>query len=160
MPKFLISETIYSERVNTVRGGTTASKHDNAENGKAVKLAGLNNFVLCAAGDAIEAIQGSSHLATQGTVDGYAIIGIYGRGYKAVTFDGLQATPGTGTVAAGDYVLVGTVSPVGTALATSVKVTKATDQAVAKAAPFKARVVSLGVANTGAVGTTGVIELL
>lgn len=160
MPKFLISETIYSERVQTVRGGTTVNKHGNTENGKAMKLAGLDNYVLAAAGDAIEAVQGSSNLANQGTVDGYAICGIYGKGYKNVTFDGVQLTPGTGVVAAGDYVLVGTVVALGTALAASLRVTKATDQAVAKAAPFKARVVSLGAAGTGAVGTAGVIELL
>lgn len=40
------------------------------------------------------------------------------------------------------------------------KVVKATDQAAAAAAPFKARVVSLGDVGTGAVGTTIVIELL
>lgn len=160
MPKFLISETIYSERVQTVRGGTTAAKHGNTENGKATKLAGLDNHVLCAPGDAIEAVQGSSHLAAQGTVDGYAIIGIYGRGYKNVTLDGLQLTPGTGVVAAGDFVVTGTVVVLGTALPGALKVTKATDQAAAKASPFKARVVSLGAVGTGAVGTAAVIELL
>lgn len=160
MPKFLISETIYSERVQTVRGGTTAVKHGNAENGKATKLAGLDNHVLCVAGDAIEAIQGSSKLDSSGTVDGYAIIGVYGRGYKNVTFDGVQLTPGTGVVAAGDYVVVGTVVAAGTALPGALKVTKASDQTIAKNGPFKARVVSLGNAGTGAVGTSGVIELL
>lgn len=153
MAKFLISETIYSERVQTVRGGTTAVKHDNAENGKAVKLAGLDNFVLCAAGDAIEAIQGSSNLARQGTVDGYAIVGIYSKGYKNVTFDGT-------TVVAGDYVVTGPITAAGTALPGAFKVSKPLDQAAAKAAPFKARVVSLGSAGTGVSGTTGVIELL
>lgn len=159
MAKFLISETIHSEKVETVRGGTTSTKHGNAENGKAVKLAGLDNYVLCAAGDRIEAVQLSSNLASQGTVDGYAIVGVVSTGYKAVTFDGLQATPGTGVIAAGDYVVVGTVVAAGTALTGPLKVTKATDQAAAAAAAYTARVVSLGTAGTGAVGTTGVIKL-
>lgn len=159
MPKFLISETVHSEKVKTVRGGTTSVKHGNNENGKAVKLAGLDNYVLAAAGDKIEAIQMSSNYDSQGTVDGYAIVGVVSTGYKSVTFDGLQATPGTGTVAAGDYVVVGTVVAAGTALSGALKVTKATDQAAAATAAYRARVVSLGTAGTGAVGTTGVIEL-
>jgi hypothetical protein len=159
MAKFLISETIYSEKVKTVRLGTTAAKYSNKEVGKAVKLAGLDNYVLCSAGDTIEGVISSSNLDNQGTVDGYAIGGIVDKGYKSVTFDGLQASAGTGTIAAGDYVLAGTVTAVGTALSGNLKVVKATDQAAAKAAPFKARVVSLGAAGTGAVGTTGVIEL-
>ena len=159
MPKFLISETIYSERVKTVRGGTTSVKHGHAENGKAVKLAGLDNYVLAVAGDRIEAIQIDSNLADQGTTDGYAIVGVVGTGYKTVTFDGLQATPSTGAILAGDYVVVGTVVAAGTALTGPLKVTKATDQAAAATAAYKARVVSLGNAGTGAVGTTGVIEL-
>lgn len=159
MPKFLISETIHSEKVKTVRGGTTSVKYGDAENGKAVKLAGLDNYVLAAAGDTIEAVQSSSNLASQGTTDGYAIVGVVSTGYKSVTFDGLQATPGTGTIAAGDYVVVGTVVAAGTALAGPLKVCKATNQATAASAAFKARVVSLGVLGTGAVGTVGVIEL-
>ena len=159
MAKFLISETIYSEKVKTVRLGTTANNYSNKEVGKAVKLAGLDNYVLCAVGDAIEGIVSSSNLDNQGTVDGYAIGGIVDKGYKSVTFDGLQATPGTGVIAAGDYVVAGSVSAFGTALSGAVKVVKATEQAAAKAAPHKARVVSLGSAGTGAVGTTGIIEL-
>lgn len=159
MPKFLISETIHSEKVETVRGGTTSVKHGYKENGKAVKLSTLDNYVLAAAGDRIEAIQVTSNLDTQGTVDGYAIIGVVGTGYKSVTFDGLQATPGTGVVAAGDYVVVGTVVAAGTALTGHLKVTKATDQAAASTAAYKARVVSLGTDGTGAVGTTGIIKL-
>jgi hypothetical protein len=161
MPKFLISETIHSEKVKTVRGGTTSVKYGYNENGKAVKLSTADNYVLCAAGDRIEAIQLTSNLDTQGTVDGYAIIGIVSTGYKSVTFDGLQATPGTGVVAAGDYVVVGTVVAAGTALGSgvSLKVCKATDQAAAATAAYRARVVSLGNAGTGAVGTTGIIEL-
>jgi len=153
MPKFIISETIYSTRVKTVRGGTTAQKHGNAENGKAVKLAGLENYVLCAAGDAIEGIQGSSNLANRGTVDGFAIIGVYDKDYKNATVSGATVVPG-------DYVVTGPIAAFGTALTAPLQVAKAADQAVAKAAPFKARVVGLGEAGTGVVGTTVVIELL
>ena len=159
--KFLIVETIHSEKVKTVRLGATGAgnQYGYEENGKAVKLAGDSRYVLCAAGDTIEGIQQSSNYPEQGTQDGYSLGGIVSTGYKAVTFDGLQATPGTGTVAVGDYVVVGTVVAKGTALSGPLKVTKATDQAAAKAAPFKARVVSLGTAGTGAVGTTGTVEL-
>ena len=160
MAKFHISETIYSEKVKTVRLGTTVQKYGNAEIGKAVKLSASDAYALCAPGDAIEGVVSSSNLANQGTVDGFAIGGIVNTGYKAVTFDGLQATPGAGVIAFGDYVVVGTVTPFGTALAGDLKVTKATDQAAAKSGPYSARVVSLGVANSGAVGTAGVIEFV
>lgn len=161
MAKFQISETIHSEKVHTVRLGNTGAgnQYGYAENGKALKLAGDSRFVLAAAGDAIEGIQQSSNWPEQGTQDGYSIGGLVRTGYKEVTFDGLQATPGTGVVAVGDYVVVGTVVAKDTALPGPLKVTKATDQAAAKAAPFKARVMSLGSAGTGAVGTVGVVEL-
>lgn len=160
MAKFLMVETIYSEKVVTARVGTTGTPLKDADIGKAVKLIAESNYGLAAAGDAIEAVVSSSNYANQGTVDGFAIGGVISKGFKAVTFDGLQATPGTGTVAVGDYVVTGTVVAAGTKLTGPLKVTKATTQADAKAAPFKARVVSLGEAGTGAVGTVGLIELL
>ena len=158
MPKFIMSETIHSEKVKTARLGTTGAGNQfaDADVGKAVKLSGDSAYVLCAAGDPIEGVVSSVNL---GLYDGFSIGGVVSTGYKAVTFDGLQATPGTGTVAVGDYVVTGTVVARGTALSTPLKVTKATDQAAAKAAPFKARVVSLGAAGTGAVGTVGIVEL-
>lgn len=153
MAKFQISETIHSEKVHTVRLGATGAgnQYGYEENGKAVKLSGDSTYVLAAAGDTIEGIVSSSNYPEQGTVDGYSIGGIFRTGYKEVTFNGV--------VAVGDYVVVGTVVAKGTALTGPLRVTKATDQAVAKAAPFKARVVSLGSAGTGAVGTVGVVEL-
>lgn len=162
MAKFHIVETIYQEKVSTVRLGATGAgnQYGYEESGKAVKLGSSDTYVLAAAGDAIEGIISSSNYPEQGTVDGYSIGGIVSKGLKSVTFDGLQATPGTGAIAAGDYVVVGTVVAKGTALTGPLKVTKATDQAAAKAAPFKARVVSLGAAGTGAVGTVGTIEIL
>lgn len=156
MAKFQITETIHSERVNTVRLGTTGAgnTYDDKEVGKAVKLSAASAYVLCAAGDPIEAYVSS---VSGGTVDGYSLGGVIGKGYKAVTLDGLQATPGTGAIAIGDYVVVGTVVAKGTALSGALKVTKATDQAAAKAAPFKARLVQ---ADATAVGTAGIVELL
>ena len=153
MAKFQISETIHSEKVHTVRLGTTGAgnQYGYEENGKAVKLSADSRYVLAAAGDTIEGIVSSSNYPEQGTVDGYSIGGIFRTGYKEVTFGGV--------VAVGDYVVVGTVTAKGTALTGPLRVTKAADQAVAKAAPFKARVVSLGSAGTGAVGTVGVVEL-
>ena len=156
--KFNIVETIYSEKVKTVRLGTVSAgqQYGHEEIGKAVKLSGESAYVLCAAGDPIEGIVSSSNLAEQGTVDGFAIGGIISTGYKEVTFDGLQATAGTGVIAIGDYVLTGTVVAKGTALTGQLKVVKATSQTPGA---YKARVVSLGQAGTGAVGTVGTVEL-
>jgi hypothetical protein len=161
MAKFSIVETIYSEKVKTVRLGasTPGQQFDHAEVGKAVKLAGESQYVLCAAGDPIEAIVSSSNLAEQGTQDGFALGGIVAAGYKNVVFDGVQGTPGTGTVAMGAYVVVGTVVARATALTGPLRVTSATNQATAATAPYKARVVSLGTVGTGAVGTVGVVEM-
>ncbi len=161
MAKFLISETIHSEKVHTVRLGNTGAgnQYGYAENGKAVKLVGESRYALAAAGDTIEGYQSSSNFPEQGTQDGYSIGGIIKTGYKEVTFDGLQATAGTGVIAIGDYVVVGTVVAQGTALQGPLKVTKATSQPNAMSAPRKARVESLGKLGTGAVGTVGVVEL-
>lgn len=158
MAKFSIVETIYSEKVKTVRLGTASvgQQYGHEEVGKAVKLSGESAYVLCVAGDAIEGIVSSSNLSEQGTLDGFAVGGIISTGYKNVTFDGLQATAGTGTIAVGDYVLTGTVAAKGTQLTGPLKVVKATSQAPGA---YKARVVSLGKAGTGAVGTVGVVEL-
>ena len=159
--KFEITETIYSEKVKTVRladGTYTASAanvYGDAEKGKAVKLVDASRYALCAVGDTIEGIINSINL---GRYDDYSIGGIVSTGYKEVTFDGTQAA-GTGAIAVGTYVVAGTPVAKGTAQSTPLKVRSATDQAVAKAAPFKARVVSLGSAGTGAVGTVGIVEL-
>ena len=155
MAKFEIVETIHSEKVKTVRLGTTGAgnQYGDTEVGKAVKLSATSQYVLAVAGDYIEGIVTS---VEGGTYDGFSIGGIASTGYKAVVLDGLQATPGTGSIAIGDYVVVGTVVAKGTALSAALKVTKATDQAAAKAAPFKARLVA---ASGATVGSTGVVEL-
>lgn len=184
MPKFLMSETIHSEKVHTARvaaGTNTASAantYADTEVGKIVKLAAESRFALAAAGDPIEGFVQSMN---PGRYDDYSLGGVVKTGYVSVTFDGLQATPGTGTVAVGDYVVTGTVVAAATALSGPAKVTKATNQpgatvttvdntkaeidiALAKLVAqqsnsrFAWRVVSLGSAGTGAVGTTGIIE--
>lgn len=132
MPKFQMSETIHSQRIDTVRLGNTgaANLYSDAEVGKIVKLTADSRYVLAAAGDPIEAIVTSVNV---GTYDGYSIGGIVRHGSKEVILDGLQATPGTGTVAIGDLVVTGTVVAKDTSLTTgtvgqSPKVTKATSQ--------------------------------
>lgn len=153
MAKFMIVETIHQEKIKTVRLGTAVlgNQYGDKEIGKAVKLSADNAYTLCAAGDTIEGIISSSNFDSQGTVDGFAIGGISSTGYKSVEFGGV--------VVVGDYVVVGTVVPVGTILTGQLVVAKAADQAAAKAAPYKARVVSLGKAGTGAIGTVGTVEL-
>ena len=171
MAKFMIKETIASTDANTVRlgaGSGSANYLTDKEVGKFAKYANAESrFDLCAAGDVIE----SQIVAVEGaTADDYSIGAVKEEGYVEVTFDGLQATAGTGTIAAGDYVVTGTVVAKGTALTAAPKVCKATIQpgdtpaslaaagAQIKAALFAWRVVSLGSAGTGAVGTVGVIE--
>lgn len=158
MAKFQITETIHSFPIFTVRLGTTGAGNQftDADVGKAVKLTAESRYELCALGDAVEGVVSS---VNEGTYDGFSIGGVATKGYKAVTFDGSQAA-GTGAITVGSYVVVGTVVARNTAQVGPLKVRLATDQAAAKAAPFKARVVSLGSAGSGAVGTTGVIELL
>lgn len=172
MPKFMISETIHSEKVKTVRLGTNTiangGGYTDKEAGKPVKFSAESRYSLCAAGDLIEGFISS---VNGGSYDGYSIGGIVDQGYKEVTFDGLQATAGTGTVAVGDYVVAGTAVAAGTALSVPPKVCKATLQPGTteasvvgdvndhiNASKFMWRVVSLGSAGTGAVGTTGIIE--
>ena len=172
MAKFMLSETAVngSDEAKTVRlgaGSGTANNMTSAEVGKAVKLTAESRYDLCAAGDPIEGFIAAVESATQ---DAFTIGSIVCEGYKAVTFDGLEATAGTGVIALGDYVLAGTAVAKGTALTVDQKVVKATQQPgsvpadltaagkQARNAIYAWRVVSLGTAGTGAVCTTGLIE--
>lgn len=171
MAKFLITEVVGSlESAKTVRLGAGTGAGNNittAEAGKAVKLVAESRFDLCAAGDPIEGFINAVESFTQ---DGYSIGSIVDNDYKEVTFDGLQATAGTGVIAIGDYVVAGTATAKGTALVSAAKVCKATNQpgAVpadltaagqqAKNAMYAWRVVSLGSVGTGAVGTNGIVQ--
>lgn len=165
MPKFQMQELIGStlktarlaegtDAANQTPATQVANNHSDKELSKPVKLVGDSRFGLCAVGDQIEGFVGS---VETGTVDGYAYGGVLSDlgDRKAVTFDGLQATPGTGTIAVGDFVVAGTVVAKGTALSAPPRVCKATTQT---GMYFSWRVVSLGSAGSGAVGTTGVIE--
>lgn len=153
-----------------VRLGATADAAGNykyTEQGKLVKFSATDTYVLAAAGDPIEGRITSLESATSA---GWTIGGINKRDKMTVIADGLQATPGTGTIAAGDFVVTGTVVAKDTALTTYPKVCKATVQigavpadltaagAQVKAALNAWRVVSLGAVGTGAVGTELTIE--
>lgn len=149
-----ISPTVPEAAAMAVRlgaGSGAGNQVDTKEQGKIVKLAGESRYDLAAAGDDIEAIVYAVELAPQ---NGFSIGSVYCQGRARVVFDGLQATPGTGVIAVGDYVVAGTVTAKGTALATYPKVCKATSQGTQKALW---RVMSLGPVGTGAVGTVGVI---
>lgn len=136
-------------------GNAEAQRLDYRDVGKFVKLAGESRYDLAAVGNEIEGVIYSVELAPQ---NGYTIGSVSPEGRVYVIFDGLQASPGTGTIAIGDYVVTGTPVAKGTALTNYPKVCKAT--AAGNTLNFKWRVVSLGTAGSGAVGTTGVIEFI
>lgn len=162
-----ITPRVPQTAAKTVRLGAAAAGYSTKEEGKFVKLAAESQYNLCAAGDPIEAVVAAVDTATSG---GFNIGSVYHGGAMFVTADGLQATPGTGTIAVGDYVVTGTVVAVGTEQTAFPKVTKATVQQGAtpatlaeagtmiKQAMYSWRVVSLGSVGTGAVGTTIVVE--
>lgn len=150
-----ITPTGNIEDAITVRlgaGSGTSNNIDEKETGKPVKLVAESRYDLTAVGNEIEGFITSVELATSA---GFSVGGIIQEDRVFVTFDGLQATPGTGVVAIGDYVVTGTVVAKGTALSGFPKVCKAT--AAGNTQNFKWRVESLGSVGTGAVGTTGVI---
>jgi len=162
-----ISPLVPQDAARTVRLGTNAGQFAAVDEGKFVKLAAESQYNLCAAGDPIEGVIAAVETAKSG---GHSIGSIYRRGAILVLADGLQATPGTGTIALGDYVVTGSVTALGTDLPSYPKVCKATQQPgsvpadltaaglQARNAIFAWRVVSLGTVGTGAVGTTIVIE--
>jgi len=133
-------------------GNAAINRFTDVEAGKIVKLVGESRYDLAVAGNPIEGLISSVEPATSG---GFSVAGVVQYGKVFATADGLQATPGTGVIAVGDYVVTGTVVAKDTAMAGYPKVTKATSQALTF---FMWRVVSLGQVGTGAVGTTIVIE--
>lgn len=166
---FLAPQAVLREDALPVRlGANAAGKFVPADAGKFVKLAGESQYDLCAAGDPIEQVVLAVDTATSG---GQSVGSVVDDGLMFVLADGIQATPGTGTIAIGDYVVCGTVTAKGTALAGGLpKVTKAAQQPfgtfadltaaalAAKNGTFAWRVESLGVVGTGAVGTQIVIR--
>ena len=161
MAKFQMKELIGTEPITARLGAGSGSANyvTDVEIGKSVKLAGDSQYNLCAAGDQIE---GFITAVETYTADDFSIGTVQFEGRKRVTLDGLQATPGTGAITVGQYVLAAAPAAIQTAetLSTTMRVVSATNQATAATAAFKARVVSLGPVGTGAVGTAIVIELL
>lgn len=161
MAKFLITPTTQNQITVTARlGGNAAGTRANDNDvGKGVKLVGDSNYGLLAAADAIEGVITS---VETGVYDGYSLGGVQTKGYIDATAYGLQATPGTGAITVGQYVLAAAPAAIQVkeTLSTTMRVVSATNQATAATAAFKARVVSLGPVGTGAVGTAIVIELL
>lgn len=152
MAKFQMKELVGLEPITARLGaGTGAANHvTDVEIGKTVKMVGDSRYDLTAAGDQIEGFITS---VESYTADNYSIGSVQVTGRKRVTLDGLQATPGTGTIAVGDFVVAGTAVAKATALSTPAKVCKATTQT----GMYHAwRVVSLE--GTGAVGQFAVIE--
>ena len=161
MAKFLITPTTQNQITVTARlGGNAAGTRANDNDvGKGVKLVGDSNYGLLAAADAIEGVITS---VETGVYDGYSLGGVQTKGYIDATAYGLQATPGTGAITVGQYVLAAAPAAIQVkeTLSTTMRVVSATNQATAATAAFNARVVSLGPVGTGAVGTAIVIELL
>lgn len=153
MAKFQMKELVGLEPVTARLGAGSGSANyvTDVELGKPVKLVGDSQYNLCAVGDQIE---GFICAVETYTADDFSIGSVFSKGRKRVILDGLQATPGTGTCAVGDYVVAGTATTKGTALtAQCPKVCKATTQT---GMYFGWRIVSLE--STGAVGQYAVIE--
>lgn len=152
MAKFKMQPTVDTEVVTARLGAGSGSANyvTDVEIGKPVKLVGDSQYNLCAAGDQIE---GFITAVESYTADDFSIGSVASEGRQRVMLDGLQATPGTGAVALGDYVVAGTAVAKGTSNGGYPKVCKATTQT---GMYFAWRVVSLD--GTTAVGQTAVIE--
>lgn len=137
---------------STLLGAGTGSSNNlsDVDKSKFVKLVAASRMDLCVAGDEIQGYITSVEPATQ---NGYSFGGIADQGRMYVTLDGLQATPGTGAIAIGDYLVTGTPTARGTILPGAPKVCKAT--AAATGLVYKWRLVE---ATSTAVGTVGVME--
>jgi len=153
MAKFKMQPTVDTECITARLGAGSGSANyvTDLELGKPVKLAGDSQYNLCAAGDQIE---GFIRAVETWTADDFSIGSVQYEGRVKVTLDGLQATPGTGVIAVGDYVVAGTAVAKGTSLGSAYpKVCRATTQT---GMYFAWRVVSLD--GTTAVGQTATIE--
>jgi hypothetical protein len=173
MAKFLMNVLVGGAPHQTARlaAGTAAGdQYTKTENGKFVKLTATSRYGLCAAGDPIQAVIVQADSMAQ--ADGFKLGSIQVADRFLATCDGLQATPGTGAIAIGDFIVTGTVVAKDTALASGAyaKVCKATDQPGAvpgtlgaageqiKNANFGWRVIAFTGAGTGAVGDIAVCE--
>lgn len=159
MAKFKFGVTLTLDEHKTARlanGPGATNNLKRFDNGKLAKLVGDSQYGLCAAGDEIEAVViVADDVAPQ---DGFTIGSVADEDSTRikVLFDGFQATPGTGVIAVGDYVVAGAPVALGTDLGAAFpKVMKGT--ALAKDMVFQWRVVSF-ISAAGAVGDTGLIE--
>lgn len=129
MAKFKMGVTVPAGALTTARLGSAASAAgrlaESTENGKFVKLAGDSQYDLASAGDQVEAMIWAFE---PNTADGWTIGSVQTSGRIAAVCDGLEATPGTGTIAVGDFVVVGTAVAKDTALTGNPRVCKATNQ--------------------------------
>lgn len=152
MAKFQMKETVGTNPITSRLGSASGSANyvTDKEIGKPVKLIGDSLYNLCAAGDQIE---GFVTAVETYTADDFSIGSVQLDGRKRVMLDGLQATPGVGVIAVGDYVVTGTIVAKDTAITTAPKVCKATTQT---GMYFAWRVVSLE--GTTAVGQYATIE--
>ena len=135
MAKFKMKEVIAAGAVTARLGANSGSANwvNDKEIGKLVKLVGDSQYNLCAVGDPIE---GAIVSVESYTADDFSIGSVQTTSRLRVTLDGLQATPGTGTIAVGDYVVTGTVVTKGTKLSEPPRVCKATVQPGATAANY------------------------
>jgi hypothetical protein len=171
----LIGTNTVTARLGT--GDTASDRLTDKDAGKIVVLSGDSCYNLAAVGNKIHGRVVSIDTATS---DGFSTGAVQNGNRFEVVFDGLEATPGTGSIAVGDYVVTGTPVAKGTALTTNPKVCKATNQpgtavttadnvaatinaALAKVADAQLnsvhawRVVSI-LTGSGGVGSTGAIE--
>lgn len=144
MAKFKMGVLVPAGATVTARVGSAADaggRVTDKEVGKFVKFAGDSQYDAVAATNPIDGVLIALEPAT---VDGWSIGSVMQNGRVAAICDGLEATPGTGTIAVGDYVVAGTVVAKGTALTTAPKVCKATYQ------PGTAIVSTVATADTAA----------
>lgn len=160
------TEVLPSSPAITTRLGVVNQPWTEKEIGKFVKQATESAYVLCAVGDNIEGYVTAVEAAA---AQGFTVGSVQQEDTKRVICDGLQATPGVGVIAVGDYVVCGTVVAKDTGLTAPARVCKATVQigsvpadltsagVMIKASLFPWRIVSLGT-GAGAVGTVAVVE--
>jgi len=158
MAKFQMGVTINpflpNKTARVADGAGVGNQLGRLDNGKFVKFVADSQFGLCAVGNEIEGVLSvADDLAPQDGFNLGSVRDAIGTRVE-VTFDGLQATPGTGVITIGGYVVTGTVSARGTALPGNPRVCLAT--AAATGIVYKWRVVAF--TGTGAVGQTGIIE--
>ena len=147
MAKFMMTELIpTTAQTSRLPVGVT-----DKDVGKAVKLTAESQYTLCVVGDQIEGVIAAVETAT---MDGFPIGSVVNAPgtRKEVVFDGTQAA-GTGALTIGTRVVCGTPAALGTS--GPLRVRSATTQT---GMDYVWRIVSLGSAGTGAVGTVGVIE--